>query len=284
MDLKNISDEIKILLEQKRNELQLTFIEDEHIYFMKDTDGKVKKNFPSVSKVVKKFHSYFDSVGKSLQMCNGDEVDSKKLQEQWKAAGDYSTNMGSRVHYLLETNLIEKYGNYKEVRQPIFTVDDDQIKKSDNMITAGKNYIDLMHERGAFLLDTEIVLGHPLEGYTGQPDKAWLMLNKQKDGFGLVITDWKSNQPKNFVPQPYNGYLYTPFNNYRDYALTHYYIQLPLYAKLLIRMLEGTKYENLKLLGCVVVLLKDDGTFEEFRVPQDIIKTVLSMDIKKYLK
>lgn len=284
MDLKIISSEIKDLLQQKRDELQLTFIEDKHIYYMKDIDGKVKKNFPSVSKLIKKFHTPFDAVGKSLQMCDGDEVEAKKLQEQWKAAGEYSTNMGSRVHYLLESDLIGRYDNYKEVRQPIFNVDDEQIRKSDNMIMAGKNYLDLMHERGAVLLDTEVVLGHPLEGYTGQPDKTWLMMNKQKDGIGLVITDWKSNQPKNFVPQPYNGYLFKPFEKFRDYALTHYFLQLPLYARLLIRMLEGTKYENLKLLGCVVVLLKDDGTFEEFRVPQEMINIVLTMDIKNYIK
>jgi len=151
------------------------------------------------------------------------------------------------------------------------------------MVLAGKNFLDLMHERGAVLLDTEIVLGHPLEGYTGQPDKAWLMMNKQKDGFGFVITDWKSNQPKNFQLQPYNGWLLKPFDNFRDYALTHYFLQLPLYGRLLIRMLEGSKYENLKLLGCVVVLLKDDGTFEEFRVPQQMVNTILTMDLKKYL-
>lgn len=284
MDLKQISSEIKYLLEEKRKELELTFIEDKHIYYMKDIDGKIKKNFPSVSKLVKKFHQPFDSVGKSLQMCNGDEEAAKKLQEQWKAAGDYSTNMGSRVHYILETDLIGRYDNYKEVRQPIFNVDEEQITKSDNMILAGKNYLDLMHERGAVLLDTEMVLGHPLEGYTGQPDKGWLMMNKEQTGFGLVVTDWKSNQPKNFEVQWYNKYLFPPFQSFRDYALTHYYIQLPLYARLLIKMLEGTKYEDLKLLGCVVVLLKDDGTFQEYRVPQQINNTVLSMDLKKHLK
>jgi hypothetical protein len=48
-------------------------------------------------------------------------------------------------------------------------------------------------------------------------------------------------------------------------------------------MLKGTKYENIKLLGCVVVLLRDDSTYTEYRVPQPIINTILSMDIKKYL-
>ena len=48
-------------------------------------------------------------------------------------------------------------------------------------------------------------------------------------------------------------------------------------------MLEGTKYENIKLLGCIVVLLKDDSDFEEFRVPKDIINKILDMDMKQYL-
>jgi hypothetical protein len=38
-------------------------------------------------------------------------------------------------------------------------------------------------------------------------------------------------------------------------------LQLPLYARLLLKMLEGTKYGDIKLFGCVVVLLKDDGTY-----------------------
>jgi hypothetical protein len=48
-------------------------------------------------------------------------------------------------------------------------------------------------------------------------------------------------------------------------------------------MLEGTKYENIKLLGCIVVLLKDDETYQEFRVPRDIISTIMDMDMKTVL-
>jgi hypothetical protein len=49
-------------------------------------------------------------------------------------------------------------------------------------------------------------------------------------------------------------------------------------------MLKGTKYENLKLLGCVIVHLKDDGTFTEYKVPLDVNKKILSLDLKKYTK
>jgi hemolysin-activating ACP:hemolysin acyltransferase len=49
-------------------------------------------------------------------------------------------------------------------------------------------------------------------------------------------------------------------------------------------MLKETKYDNKKILGGIVVLLKDDAEFQEFRVPSDITKTILSIDIRKYTK
>jgi hypothetical protein len=284
MNLLEISKEINNLLEERRKDLELSFIEEEHIYYMKDTNGVLRKTFPSVSKVVKKFHKSFDAEGTSLRMCNGDPIAAKELQEQWKATGLYATNMGSRVHFELESDLVERLENYKEVRKPIFECDEAQLTKSDNMIVAGKQFLDLMLERGAVLIDTEIVLGDNELGYTGQPDKIWLMSNKEGTDFGIVVTDWKTNQPKNFEVQHYTGRMYPPFQEYHDTALGHYYIQLPLYARLLIKMLKGTKYENIKLLGCVIVLLKEDGTFVEYKVPPQINNTLLQMDLTKYTK
>ena len=284
MNLQDISLEIKDLLEKRRQELELTFIEEQHIYHMKDLDGVVKKNFPSVSKIIKKFHKPFDAEGMALKMSKGDPEGQAQLLAEWKQAGDLSTNMGSRVHFELESDLISRFNNYKEVRQPIFTINEEQQRKSDNMIKAGKDFLDLMLERGGVLLDTEIVLGDPEEQYTGQPDKVWLMMNKEKTNFGFVTTDWKTNQPKNFEVHHYTGKLYPPFNQYHDNALGHYFLQLPLYGRLLLKMLKGTKFEDTKLLGNVVVLLKDDGTFTEYKVPPQINNTILTMDLSKYIK
>jgi len=283
MDLKKIASEIRQILEDKRKELELTFIEDTHTYYMKDIDGNIRTNFPSVSKVLKKFYEEFDSETISYNKANGDPEVQQKLLAEWKAAGDYSTNMGSRVHYMLEKKLIEDYGNYKEVRQPIFECDFTQILKGDSMINAGTKYLKLMNERNTVLLDTEIVLGHPELGYTGQPDKVWLVENKQKTGFGILITDWKTNKPKNFMPNKFTKKMKYPFTDVDDTSLGHYYLQLPLYGKLLLKMLEGTKYENLRLYGCIVTLLREDSEFEEFRVPQKVIDTILDMDMKQYL-
>ena len=283
MNLKEIASEIRQILEDKRKELELTFIEDTHTYYMKDLNGEVRTNFPSVSKVLKKFYEEFDAEGIALNKAKGDVKEKERLLAEWKSAGDYSTNMGSRVHYVLEKKLIEDYGNYKEVRQPIFECDFTQILKGDSMINAGTKYLKLMNERDTVLLDTEIVLGHPEIGYTGQPDKVWIVENKQKTGFGLLITDWKTNQPKNFMPTRFTKKMKYPFGEIDDTALGHYYLQLPFYGKLILKMLEGTKYENLKLYGCIVTLLREDSEFEEFRVPQKVIDTILEMDMKHYL-
>ncbi len=283
MDLKKIASEIRDILDEKRKEIDLTFVEDTHTYYMKDLDGKIKTSFPSVSKVLKKFYEEFDSETISYNKANGDPEVQQKLLAEWKAAGDYSTNMGSRVHYMLEKKLIEDYGNYKEVRQPIFECDFTQILKGDSMINAGTKYLKLMNERDTVLLDTEIVLGHPEIGYTGQPDKVWIVENKQKTGFGLLITDWKTNKPKNFMPTRFTKKMKHPFQDIDDTALGHYYLQLPFYGKLILKMLEGTKYENIRLYGCIVTLLREDSEFEEFRVPQSVIDRILEMDVKKYL-
>jgi len=284
MDLKQIAKEINEALENRRKELALTFVESKHTYFMRDETGKIRANFPSVSKLVKNFHPYFDADKKALEMCNGDVNKAKKLLAEWKLSGEISTNLGSRSHFLLEQDLVGRYDNYKEVRQPIFKCDADQIRKSDQMVIAGKQYLDLMHERGAVLIDTEAILGDPELGYTGQPDKTWLMENRTKTGLGIVITDWKTNQPKNFESQYYTKKLFPPFEKHDDTALGHYFIQIPLYGRLIIKMLQGTKFSDVKMLGGVIVLLKEDATFVEYKVPSDITNTILTMDLTKYTK
>jgi hypothetical protein len=284
MNLKKTATEIREILENKRKELELTFIEEDHKYFMKNKDGEIKSDFPSVSKVMKLFYDEFPTEEAAEKKSKGDPVLKQKLIEEWAAAGTYSTNMGSRVHYFLEQNTINLFGDYKEVRQPIFDCDFTQILKGDSMISAGKNYLKLMIERGAELLDTEIVLGDPDLGYTGQPDKVWLIPNKDGDEFGLVITDWKTNKKKNFEENQFTKRMKFPFNDLPNNALGHYYIQLPLYGKLILKMLEGTKYEKIRIYGGIVVLLKDDGDYEEFRIPKQTLTTVLEMDIGKFLK
>lgn len=278
MELNDIAKEIRNIISLKQKELGLSFEEENHIYTM---NGKT--DYPSVSKVLKSFYTEFPTEEAAYNKAGGDPQRQQELIEEWAAAGKYSTDMGSRVHFVLESELIKRNGDYKEVRQPEFNCDLTQIMKGDSMIIAGKKYLDLMEQRGAVLLDTEMVLGHPELGYTGAPDKVWLMMNRDKNDFGIVITDYKTNKPKNFVSTSYTKKMLKPFVNYDDTALGHYYVQLPLYGKLLLKMLEGTKYENIKLYGCVISHLKEDSTYDEYRVPQDVVNIVMGMNVKEHL-
>ena len=254
MDLKEVANEIREIIAQKQKELKLTFEEDSHKYTMIDVDGKLRDDFPSVSKVLKSFYEEFDSEGISYRKANGDPYEQQRLLEEWAAAGEYSVNIGSRSHFFLEEHTLNEFGLEKELRQPVFNCDAEQIVKSDTMIVAGKKYIDLLKERGCVLLDTEIVLGHPELGYTGQPDKVWLVIGVNGQ-VGILITDWKTNKPKNFETNKFTKQMKTPLGHLPDNALGHYKTQLPLYCKLLLKMLEGSKYENIQLLGCIIVLI-----------------------------
>jgi hypothetical protein len=284
MNLKKIAKEIREIISLKQDELGLQFFEEEHKYLMKDNKGKVRDDFPSVSKVLKCFYDEFPTEQAAYNKAGGNPEEQERLIKEWADAGSYATNMGSRTHFILEKKSLEMFGIDKEVRQPIFDCDVLQIQKSDSMVQSGEKFLNLMKERGAILIDTEMVLGHPDLGYTGAPDKFWLMKKKDGKGYGLVITDYKTNKPKNFLKTRYTKKMKTPFHFVDDYALGHYYVQLPLYCKLFLKMLEGSKYEGIDLLGGVVVLLKDDSEYVEYKIPQEVITTVMDMDVKKYLK
>jgi hypothetical protein len=284
MDLYKIRDEINEIIKNRQNELELTFEEESHTYTMRDVETNLRSDWPSVSKVMKYFYDEFDSDGIAEKKAKGDPVEKARLLKEWSDAGEYSTNMGSRVHFILEKKSLEMFGITKEVRQPIFDCDFTQILKGDSMVSAGTNFLELMKERGAVLLDTEIVLGCNEFGYVGQPDKFWLIMNKEGTEFGLIITDWKTNKPKNFEENFFTKKMKYPFQKHPNNALGHYFTQLPFYGKLLLKMLEGSKYGNIKLYGGIIVLVKETGQFEEYRVPKEVINTILGMDMKKYLK
>ncbi len=192
MNLKEIAQDIRNILSKRRNELNLTFEEEGHEYTMTDVDGTLRKDFPSVSKVMKLFYDEFPTEEAARNKAKGDPYVMQTLLEEWAESGRISTNMGSRVHYELELETLKRHNLKKVVRQPIYECDMDMIMKGDRMIKAGYRFLKLMEERGAVLIDTEIVLGDPEFGYVGQGDTCWIIMNKQKTGFGLIITDYKT--------------------------------------------------------------------------------------------
>lgn len=282
-DIKKVAKEIQDILSKRRNELNLSFEEEGHEYTMMDIDGKLRKDFPSVSKVMKLFYDEFPTEEAARNKAKGDPYVMQTLLAEWEEEGKISTNMGSRVHYELEIETIKRHGLNKVVRQPIYECDMGMIMKGDRMIKAGYKFLKLMEDRGAVLIDTEIVLGDPELGYVGQGDTCWLIKNKSKTGYGFIITDYKTNKKKNMETNDYTKPMREPFKFLPNNALGHYNTQLPLYGKLLLKMLKGTEYENLPLLGCIIVHLTDEQEFIEHRIPKNVIDTIFNMDIKTEL-
>lgn len=283
MNLEKVAKEIRTIVSDRQKELNLTFEEESHTYTMKDSDGNLSSEWPSVSTVLKTFYTPFPADEIAEKKSKGDLEYKEQLLKEWSDAGSYATNLGSRVHFILEKDTLEMFNVDKEVREPIFDCDFTQILKGDAMINGGRDFLKIMKERGAVLLDTEMVLGDPELGYTGQPDKMWLIYNPKLEKIGLVISDWKSNKPKNFESTYWTKDMLPPFTNLPDNALGHYYCQLPFYCKLLIKMLKGSKYEDISVFGGIVVLVKESGEFEEFRVPKETQQTILNMNMSKYL-
>jgi hypothetical protein len=282
MDLKKIAQEIRDIISERQKEFQLTFEEESHKYTMLDKNGVLKSDFPSVSKVMKLFYDEFPTEQAAFNKAGGDPDEAERLVNEWAELGRKSTNLGSRCHFFLEEHTLKEFGIDKVVRQPIFDCDAEQIIKSDTMIIAGKRYIELLKERGCVLIDTEIVLGHPELGYTGQPDKVWLVIGTNGK-VGILITDWKSNKPKNFEVTRYTKKMKSPFEDLPDNALGHYNTQLPFYGKLILKMLEGSKYEDIQLLGCIIVLITEEREYYEHRVSKKTMNKILEMDIKQHL-
>ena len=279
--LREIAVEIREIIKNRQEELGLVFDEDNHIYTMRDNNGVVRSNWVSVSKLIHNFYDEFPTQEASLKKAKGDVVLQQELLKQWEAEGTYSTNLGSRVHYILETNLLKRFNFTKSVRQPIFECNEEQIIKSDNMISSGVSFINKCEEKGLVLLDTEMVLGSNRLHIVGQPDV--IFLYKKDNKLSFIIADYKSNKKKNFEITRWTKTLYYPFNDLPNIALFHYHLQLSFYARLLKDMLKGSKYEDISLHSCVIVHLQED-CYKTYRVDKDTINKVFDLDLSEYVK
>ena len=98
-----------------------------------------------------------------------------------------------------------------------------------------------------------------------------------------IVQNGKTNKKKNMETNDYTKPMREPFEFLPNNALGHYNTQLPLYGKLLIKMLEGSKYEGIKFFGCVIVHLTEELEYTEYRVPKNVVDIIMKMDIKNYL-
>ena len=81
IDLKSVASEIRELISERQKSLGLVFEEDKHIYTMNG-----KKDYPSVSKVLKSFYREFPLEEAALKKAGGNPQEAERLKEEWAAA------------------------------------------------------------------------------------------------------------------------------------------------------------------------------------------------------
>ena len=82
IDLKSVASEIREIVSERQKSLGLVFEEDKHVYTMNG-----KKDYPSVSKVLKSFYREFPLEEAALKKAGGNPQEAERLKEEWAAAG-----------------------------------------------------------------------------------------------------------------------------------------------------------------------------------------------------
>lgn len=203
----------------------LNFNEEKHIYTVGD------KKLPSVSKLIKNFHSQFDVYSNSLRVSKKLGVTQDKIIKQWDDIKEESCIRGTRVH-----NFAENY-SFNRTLSPQCN----QEKAVLNFWKTIPKYVSI--------ISTEIKMYHKVYNYAGTLDA--LFFNKKDSTYHII--DYKTNKDifKNFNGQT----LFEPFNDLLDSPYSKYTLQLSFYKILLEQI--GLKIASLKL-----VWLRQDSNFE----------------------
>lgn len=270
-ELLEMASNIRLALNEERTNRGLSFEEEGHIYsiYDKETDKQIT-DMPSVSSLLNQWYDPFDSVSKSIEMCDGDEVQAEDLRKEWEEAGDRASSLGSYVHYKLEQYLWILYDIDKETRKPEYDLNAEELLLGQTMIKNGVNLMHRIIENGFVPIDTEVIMGSTELGYFGQCDNMWL--GYTKSGISLLMTDHKTNKTKNFKEAPWNIPMHKPFDRLIDTAKSVYYIQQPLYAQLFKDMLKNTEFKDIPFAGFRILHLRDNG--DMIKVPTWVYEEV----------
>jgi hypothetical protein len=247
-------DLIRKLADEYREKKKITFEESSHKYTIVGDDGvDYSKKIMSVSGAYKKFHLPFPTEEKALKKAKGDLAKSKEIMAEWKAKGKLSTEMGSYVHYHSEVHLWEqwRHKDIELIREPDLGDIESYIHDAEGMLTSAFAFCDLMKDRGAILIDTEAVMGCEHYKLFGQADKFWLAKHPTR-GWGLLTTDWKTNDPSKFDVAPWTKNMLGPYGFLYDNELGKYSVQLTMYSALFIKMMAHMGY-GLPYLGSIIV-------------------------------
>lgn len=249
----------------------LEFFEGPHKYILHKDDGTTIE-LPSVSSVVQKFEPEVDWDVIRLRKAQKDGVDPEVLRRMWRENNLKSTSNGTIVHEFGESAMYFFQGRFDEINEYIKHrqfEDGYLIPYGPKQFAASKLYEDIllnynvwpvMPEAKVYTGYNEVLKLH--EDYCGTFDI--LFASKGKDGvIKPFLMDYKTNASltSNYNRTHGKTMLY-PFDDMIDEPLSHYTIQLNLYAMALEQL-------GYKMSHKIIVWLKEDGTYE--KIPVDDI-------------
>ena len=247
----------------------LEFIEEGHIYNLHNADGTVIEKIPSASAIIHRFEPErdWDEIAHNYAIKHG--LDVEKVKRDWYENNIKSTNNGSLIHsyaenlqklitnpyigqldeiikYQYEDGYLIPYGPKQEAVHCYWS-ELFQIDKIYPLLPECKMYMPLDNKYGI----KEIFCG------TGDTTLAYRYNGK----WCIILTDYKSNKSLiNNFNRNNNIRMLPPFDDMIDEPMSHYVIQLSLYAL----MLENLGYE---VIDRRIIWLKDDCTYEKIKIP-----------------
>ena len=262
-------DEVKEMREKIISAFSnLEFFEGPHKYILHGKDGK-DTELPSVSSIVQKFEPHVDWDAIRLNKAKTEGIDPEELKRQWKQTNITSTSNGSKTHLFGESCMYMFQGKYDLIDNEVshYQFEDGfLIPYGGKEIAASKFYEDLLPNYSVWpvIPEAKIYTGYNNtlslnEQYCGTFDL--LFAARGKDGvIRPFMADWKTN--KSLVSdynRAHGKMMLPPFENLVDEPLSHYTIQLSLYAM-------GLEQLGYEMTHRIIIWLKEDGTYEKIPV------------------
>lgn len=257
----NIDDRILAIRQRILDEFDgLVFIEEGHKYFLNG------KQLPSVSQVTHRFEpeTNWDDVAFNYALKHGH--DAQYWLDKWKFNNIRATTTGTLVHAYGESLGWLRNGHPENItpeNRCKYVEDKGWLIPTRPKEEAVLKFYDELHPSLRFVLaETKVYsnkgeMSNVKERFCGTFD---LLMHYDGNGDesreGLVLMDYKTNANlRNDFSREKKKMLLPPFASMYDEALSLYTLQLSLYSM----CLRGI---GLNVVGCRIIWLKDDGTYE----------------------
>lgn len=261
---KTKKDEPKIVQETRDKILntfnELVFVEEGHKYFLHGVEYECVSN---VTHHFKRPENIFQVIPQSIRYAQKHGETPEFWQAKWQYINDYANYIGTLTHEYGESKFYERIGELDKICPSAKHKFLNGKLTATNMkeMAVDKFYEELPDYIYPVLSETKVYTDNPSlkSNYAGTFDILFYYYDENNiDNSGLVIYDFKTN--KDLLNQFGNQILAEPFEYLADQNLSFYYLQLNAYQIPLEDI-------GLKVVARRIIYLKDDGTYEIFKVP-----------------